>query len=161
MTALATLLYLDSRYFSSLDSERWLASLAGLSETHAMRNDDKAALGLFLNCLAGGWCDMSGETYRDMLLTLVRRYPADPVYLDLLARYFAQVEQNYAQAIHYHQELLANHPGYLEAIVGLAAWHNQIGDRDQMLEYLGILLRSDSSPAQVQRVKNMFVSERG
>jgi hypothetical protein len=156
VVALATLLYLDSRYFSSLASERWAGELVNLVEFRDMRSNDRAALALLLDCLARSWCDLSGEDYRAMLLTLAKRYPREPIYLDLLARYFGQVEHNYPQAIRYHQRLLQDHPDYLEARVGLVAWHGGSGNRNQVLEQLGALMAVDPGPEQVQRIKNML-----
>ena len=156
MPALATLLYLDSRYFSSLASERWIRELLRLSKQRRVRRNDKAALKLLLDCQVQHWCDLPGETYQNMLLTLAARNPGEPLYLDLLARYFGQVVQDYPQAIRYHQQLLTVHPNYLEARAGLVAWHNRNGDRAQMLEELGILLGLDSGPARVQYIKNSF-----
>ncbi|MFB3078980.1 MAG: hypothetical protein ACE1Y4_13360, partial [Lysobacterales bacterium] len=161
MTALVTLLYLDSRYFSSLASERWVGELRLLAEHSPIRRNDKAALNLLLDCIARQVCDMSGETYAQLLQTLALRYPRSPLYLDLLARYYGQVEKDYPQAVHYHQQLLKAHPEYLEAYAGLAAWHSRNGERGQMLENLETLLRLDSGPSQVQRIKKLFAPSPG
>jgi hypothetical protein len=156
MPALATLLYLDSRYFSSLDSERWIGELAELAGHHSMRRNDEAAMGLLLDCLIQRWCDMPGDTYQQMLHTLAARYPDDPLYFHMLARYFGQVENDYEQAISTHRQLLDRHPNYTEARAGLVAWNSLAGNRDQMLENMGALLRLDPDPVQVQQIKTVL-----
>ncbi len=137
------------------------AELSRLAGQHEMRRDDNAALGLLLDCLARRVCEMAGTSYQQMLRTLAARYPREPLYLDLLARYFGLVEQDYPQAIHTHRQLLAVHPGYLEAHAGLVAWYNRNGDRALLLEQLGTLLRLDPDPARVQYIKHSLARDSG
>jgi hypothetical protein len=159
MTALVTLLYLDSSYFSSLGSESWNRQLLLSASERKITRDDKAALALLLDCLEKQRCDMEPGSYQHMLLTIFARYPDSPVYPDLLARFHGLVMHDYAWAIYYHRQLLERHPDYFEAQGGLVAWHNRLGARSDMLAQLDILLRLDPSPVRVQQIKNSMVPD--
>jgi hypothetical protein len=154
--ALVTLLYLDSRYFSSLASERWKQDLFAAAASRDLYSADHNAFNLLSQCLQNALCDISFAEYEALLLGLAERYQSEPVFYDHLARYYGEVLGDYAAAIQWHELALQRRPGDRRSLYGLIAWHSRSGNQGQALEAIRRLLAADEDQLSIHRVKAMF-----
>jgi tetratricopeptide (TPR) repeat protein len=155
-TALVSLLYLDSRYFSSMESARWTQGLLQAAQDRKLLSVDRNALGLLLTCVKAQLCEPMDQHFRELMTTLADRHPRSPYYLDLAARHAGEVDGDFAAAIALHEAALQRDPAYLPAFRGLVAWHDRAGQHGQALEVMRRLLAREPGLRGVVRVRGMF-----
>ncbi len=156
-TALVTLFYLDERYFSSFESERWAqAMLSALESKDMLRIGDAPAFGLLLRCQIEAFCALETAQMENIFKLLIARQPNDPVYPNLHAIYRGEVVGDMRSAIDIHTRLIERFPEYVPAYIGLATWLDRSGADAQSYEVLRNLLGVEADITRVKLLLNSF-----
>lgn len=152
MTALVSLLYLDDRYFGSMESLQWMEKLLALSEKPVLSSSDNNALDLLLRCVVTGVCKLPEGEFESLMLRLSERFPDSPTYLHYLSRHAGEYLSDFSQAIAFHEQALLRSPGYLPALEGLVEWHHLNGDQGSAIEAARRMLQHDSTVVSLSHV---------
>lgn len=156
LTALVTLLYLDDRFFRSLESESWRTQLIALAEKQVLSPADGNALEFLSRCQLAGSCKMPTPEFEGLMLRLAQRFPRVPTYHVLLARHAGELLEDFPRAIGFHQQALRRSPGFLPARSGLIQSHLLAGEQATAIEGVRDMLQRDSSIVPLRRALIML-----
>ncbi len=143
--ALATLMYIDGRWFAGLPDGGWYEQLLNASRERPMEPSDHNALDLLVRCILAAYCQVPEPRLLELLESLAQRYPQDPRYPLLLARYFGETGRDLARAVQFTRRGIAVSPGSATAYYQLAGWRVAQGQRAEAAGAIGETLRRDMS----------------
>ncbi len=133
LVSLVTLLYLDGRYFSFYESDRWLSQLHQAVSIRNLDASDPGAMDALLQCIQLAYCDQEITDFPKLAGRLVERYPQQPIYRHQLAAYLGGVEQNYEAAVLASKALVEAHPQFRDGYFGLYSGYVAQGEAGQAL----------------------------
>ncbi len=157
IAALALLYYLDTRYFTALDtSGRWYERLLEQVQTSALQASDWNALDMLANCMGAGSCPTSPAKAMLLFDTIQRRFPESAKQVGYRYRFLEQTGAGPEQRVAALEALLKEHPStlgyYQELILGYA----ELGDVQGMYSAVMRWVEHDRLRLYSSTIKSMF-----
>jgi tetratricopeptide (TPR) repeat protein len=156
VAALATLLYMDSRYFDLDSKARWKSELRAAVQKPVLSYADRNALYFLLRCTLADFCDIADQEFAELFTGLSDNNPENVAYLDILARFEGSKRQDYTAAIRLHERVLEIDPSNEAAFLGLVEWHSLAGRSGPALDVMRRFLASDGGVVSTLRVQRIF-----
>ncbi|MEP5764428.1 MAG: hypothetical protein ABJ308_07530 [Halieaceae bacterium] len=144
--ALASLVYIDSRWFPELDSAQWMQKMIDLAALKTLYPSDANALDLLTRCAIAAYCRIEQQDYVALFERLQQSNPGDASLLLQLARYHGLVLFDYPAAIAYTERALQLSPNELSSYFDLSGWYVRAGEPGQaMMSLQAVLIRDERS----------------
>lgn len=159
LSALVTLLYMESRYGDEAQARSWVPLIQGAVQKRFISTPDRNALDLLLQCMRYSWCAMQPLEFEALLEAMAERFPLDPHFRQMHAYYVGDILSLPERAIVMTRSILADHPGYWVSQRALVAWQVRAGYFGDAMLSLQQMLPARTSAADVLRVKAMLESE--
>lgn len=156
VVALVTLIYLDKRYFSGLELERWKQQLELAAESKKFTPEDFNSLKLLLSCYVTSICAPDSGYFERIIDHLIARYSDRPDLHEYKARYFGLVLKSSHRAIVESRRAIELSPDYFLAYYTLLSWYVEIGDHGNTLVTVSDLVAVDKRRQQSIDIRGLF-----